>query len=288
MNAGGHGALIDYISNTKGDARLPGIMCLGFIAAFSETLALAIIAHKVGQRMQNNQSTDGWCRMPCFVSLCFFTSWAIMIGTICALLCLAATFFLLVLCGSAMAFSLFLSAIILLFFSFGLLFWSLLISLRPSCLSLLAVMKRRMFKMFLTLFSLYLVPLLSFSLLSSASPLPFLLLQGVFPLKEALVSEEQDHLRAAAAWALAQVGRHTPDHARALAVADVFPALIACYSDPKSSPDLKLKCKNTLKTVLQKCTYLPALEPLVKVSIILVNHERKSPVGREDAGDETC
>ena len=47
VNAGGHAAIIDYISESKGNARLPGIMTLGYIAAFSETLALAIIVHQV-------------------------------------------------------------------------------------------------------------------------------------------------------------------------------------------------------------------------------------------------
>lgn len=43
VNAGGHGALIEYINEAKGNARLPGVMALGYIGAFSETLALAII-----------------------------------------------------------------------------------------------------------------------------------------------------------------------------------------------------------------------------------------------------
>ena len=34
---------MDYIGDTKGNARLPGIMTLGYIAAFDETLAIGII-----------------------------------------------------------------------------------------------------------------------------------------------------------------------------------------------------------------------------------------------------
>jgi hypothetical protein len=45
-NAGGEAALVDYISETKGNARLPGIMTLGYIAAFDETLAIGIINAK--------------------------------------------------------------------------------------------------------------------------------------------------------------------------------------------------------------------------------------------------
>ena len=43
VNSGGAAALVDYVRDTKGNVRLPGIMALGFISAFSETLALAVI-----------------------------------------------------------------------------------------------------------------------------------------------------------------------------------------------------------------------------------------------------
>jgi hypothetical protein len=132
VNAGGHGAIIEFITTAKGASRLPGIMTLGYIAAFSETLALAIIVH-----------------------------------------------------------------------------------------------------------------------------------QGVAPLKDALVNETEDHIKAAAAWSLGQVGRHTPEHAKALAQMDVFRRLIEVYRDPESSADLKTKAQRALKGALQKCTHLAALEPLL-------------------------
>ena len=46
VNAGGASALVEYISEAKGHSRLPGIMALGFVAAFSETLALAVVVSK--------------------------------------------------------------------------------------------------------------------------------------------------------------------------------------------------------------------------------------------------
>lgn len=133
VNSGGHSAIIQYISQCKGASRLPGIMTLGYIAAFSETLATAIIVK-----------------------------------------------------------------------------------------------------------------------------------QGILPLKEALMTESEDHIKAAAAWSLGQLGRHTPDHAKALAQADCFRLLIDVFQAPESSADLKTKCQRALKGVLQKCTYLAALEPLLK------------------------
>ncbi|XP_027030645.2 sperm-associated antigen 6-like [Tachysurus fulvidraco] len=61
--------------------------------------------------------------------------------------------------------------------------------------------------------------------------------------------------KAATAWTLGQINHHTPKHARALAMSDVLPKLL-CQR-------LQVKVKKALKSVLQKCTYLPALEPLL-------------------------
>lgn len=43
---GGVASLVDYVAEASGNNRLPGIMALGYIAAFSETLALSVIAEK--------------------------------------------------------------------------------------------------------------------------------------------------------------------------------------------------------------------------------------------------
>lgn len=47
VNAGGVAAVVDYIGETKGNIRLPGIMLLGYVAAHSENLAMAVIVSKV-------------------------------------------------------------------------------------------------------------------------------------------------------------------------------------------------------------------------------------------------
>lgn len=132
VNGGGHAAVIDYVSTSKGRYRLPGILTLGYIAAFSEALAFAVIAH-----------------------------------------------------------------------------------------------------------------------------------QGIIPLRDALETETDDHIKAAAVWSLGQLGRHSPDHAKALAQADVLRRLILVYGSNASSDDLRLKSQRALKVVIEKCTHLPALEPLL-------------------------
>ncbi|NWU90072.1 SPAG6 protein, partial [Upupa epops] len=92
--------------------------------------------------------------------------------------------------------------------------------------------------------------------------------KGIPPLCACLIEEREDHIKAAAAWALGQIGRHTPEHARAVAVANVLPRLLTMYMDTHSSEDLQMKASifavlQALKNILQKCTYLPALEPLL-------------------------
>ncbi|XP_021242727.1 sperm-associated antigen 6 isoform X1 [Numida meleagris] len=95
--------------------------------------------------------------------------------------------------------------------------------------------------------------------------------KGIPPLCACLIEEHEDHIKAAAAWALGQIGRHTPEHARAVAVTNVLSTLLSMYMDIRSSEDLQLKAsifkvyaaKRALKNILQKCTDLPALEALL-------------------------
>lgn len=133
VGAGGVGTLVDYLNESTGAARLPGIMALGYIAAFSETLALAVIAEK-----------------------------------------------------------------------------------------------------------------------------------GLVPLVAAQADETEDHVKAATAWTLGQIGRHSPDHAKAVADTGVLLVLTLLESDTKSSEDLATKARRALKAIVAKLTHLPALDALAQ------------------------
>lgn len=87
--------------------------------------------------------------------------------------------------------------------------------------------------------------------------------KAVPTLTAALVSETEDHIRAATAWALGQIGRHSPDHAAAVAEANALPKMLALYTTDEGSEDLKTKAKRALKSIIQKCVTLSALEPLI-------------------------
>ena len=70
--------------------------------------------------------------------------------------------------------------------------------------------------------------------------------QGVVQLAIALSEEPEDHIQAAAAWALGQIGRHTPEHAKAVAVANVLPKLLQCFLRADASEDLQIKVNNLI------------------------------------------
>ncbi|XP_053714631.1 sperm-associated antigen 6-like [Synchiropus splendidus] len=90
-----------------------------------------------------------------------------------------------------------------------------------------------------------------------------ILSKGVPQLAACLSEETEHHIEAATVWAIGQIGHHTPEHAKAVASANLLPRLLDLYMDANSSVDLQTKSKKALKSILHKCTYLPALEPLL-------------------------
>jgi len=105
--------------------------------------------------------------------------------------------------------------------------------------------------------------------------------QGVQALATALREESQDHLQAAIAWALGQIGRHSPEHAQHVAEANVFPALLQLVSSP--SEDVRNKATRALNNILQKCNHLAALQsvlanaPLPIAALVLAQFARILP-----------
>lgn len=89
---------------------------------------------------------------------------------------------------------------------------------------------------------------------------------GVKYLKDALEKEQLSNIKAAACYALGQIGKHAPKHARKVAEEQVLPLMLGCYVASFSSEDLKIKAKRGLKKVISNCNYMPALEPLLKTA----------------------
>lgn len=87
--------------------------------------------------------------------------------------------------------------------------------------------------------------------------------KGVPQLALCLSEESEDHIKAATVWSVGQIGHHTPEHAKAVSTANLLSKILELYMNASSSEDLQTKSKKALKSVLQKCTYLPSLEPLL-------------------------
>lgn len=75
--------------------------------------------------------------------------------------------------------------------------------------------------------------------------------------------KQYEGMHAQAIWALGHVGKHTPEHSRALGEANVYLKVLDYYEDPCTADDTKKKCKCMLKLCLQRCLHLPSLEPLL-------------------------
>lgn len=67
------------------------------------------------------------------------------------------------------------------------------------------------------------------------------LFKGVIQLAITLNEESEDHILAASTWALGQIGRHSAEHSKAVATANVLPQLLKFYLNPESSNDLQSK-----------------------------------------------
>ena len=99
---------------------------------------------------------------------------------------------------------------------------------------------------------------------SETLALAVILAKGVPAVKDALTSEPEDHLKAAAVWTIGQIGRHTPEHSKAVTDVGLLPPLVSLLTSGDSSDDLKQKSKRALKAVIAKCPDPAAVAPLLK------------------------
>ncbi|KAK0175177.1 hypothetical protein PV327_008950 [Microctonus hyperodae] len=83
-------------------------------------------------------------------------------------------------------------------------------------------------------------------------------------LASVLEQETDDDILAITAWTLGQMGKHSPDHAKAIATTNIFPRILQLYSSSNSSENLKDKIKTALKNILHQCTDIEAIEPLIQ------------------------
>ena len=98
---------------------------------------------------------------------------------------------------------------------------------------------------------------------SETLALAVIVTEAVTPLRNCLIDEPEDCVKGAAAWALGQIGRHSPEHARALAENEVLRRLLAVHLHDDSSEDLKNKSKKSIKAILSQLTVISQLEVML-------------------------
>jgi len=75
-----------------------------------------------------------------------------------------------------------------------------------------------------------------------------------------------DHVKSSAAWTLGQLGKHSSETASKLASLNVLALLLEAHNSKEASEDLQLKTKRALKMIIEKCSEIEALQPLIERS----------------------
>ncbi len=90
--------------------------------------------------------------------------------------------------------------------------------------------------------------------------------RAISQLKDALQKEPHQHIKAAACYALGHIGRHSAQHAKEVADANVLSLMLYHYMSSESTDDLKEKAKKALKSIIDACANLSNLEPLLQIA----------------------
>jgi hypothetical protein len=109
------------------------------------------------------------------------------------------------------------------------------------------------------------------SAFSETLAMAVIIARGVPAIASALDSESEDHIKAACAWTLGQIGRHSPDHAKTLAEHVILLKLLKVYTSTpdttdESGADLRSKTQRAIQCILEKTLQMDALEPLLQIS----------------------
>jgi len=87
--------------------------------------------------------------------------------------------------------------------------------------------------------------------------------KGIPAIKEALIRETDPNIQMRATYALGCLGKHSSDHAKALAENDVLNNLMQILINPNSIEELKKECRRALKMIIQNCTSVQALDKII-------------------------
>ncbi len=88
-------------------------------------------------------------------------------------------------------------------------------------------------------------------------------LKGHKAVVSALKTSRDGHVRAAAAWSLGQMVRHSPELAKEAEEEHLMDALLAAYNSAEGNSDLQSKSVSALRNMVQQCQDINALTPLI-------------------------
>ena len=89
--------------------------------------------------------------------------------------------------------------------------------------------------------------------------------KSILPLKECILNEENEALKCQACWAIGTIGKHSSDHAKAVAELDVPKILLEIAMNESNSKELQKKAKSALKLIIEISNHISIVEPLLKV-----------------------
>jgi 3-methyladenine DNA glycosylase AlkD len=71
------------------------------------------------------------------------------------------------------------------------------------------------------------------------------------------------YVMTAAAWAIGQLGKHSPEHAQKLTKLNALSLLLDAHNDPQAPEDLQVKTRRAFKNIVLKCTDHEVIRPLI-------------------------
>ena len=88
-------------------------------------------------------------------------------------------------------------------------------------------------------------------------------LKGHIALMDSLEHDKETHIKAAAAWSLGQIVKHSAELGSGLNDQKVMNALLKAYLYAEEKGDLQNKARRALRTMIQQCQEMSALAPLL-------------------------
>jgi HEAT repeat protein len=82
--------------------------------------------------------------------------------------------------------------------------------------------------------------------------------------RQVFATSRRAHVKSASAWALGQLGKHSAEQASKLTSLGVLSLLLEAHGDRFADADLKEKTKRALTFIIEKCTEIDALQPLIE------------------------